>query len=476
MSDQVIKNAVHPNMSAPFLAQEIVLRPIESLVPSPHNAKIHTPKQIGQIAASIRQFGFLVPVLIDEVGQILAGHGRVEAAKSLGMDKLPTIRVEYLSPAEKRAYLLADNKIAANTGFNEIKLAEELSFLVSETIELDFDVEITGFETPEIDLLIDGPPAKKPKADPDDLFQPASGPAVSRPGDLWLLGPHRLLCGDALDPASYEALMGRDRAQMVISDFPYNIPIQGHVGGSGRIQHREFVQASGEMSDAEFTDFLKKACRNLAAFSQDGSLSFLYMDWRHIRHLLEAAEPVFGQMKQLLVWNKGSGGMGSFYRSAHELILVFKNGRGEHINNFGLGEKGRYRTNVWDYAGVNSFGSNRLETLALHPTVKPTAMIADALRDCSHRNGLVLDPFAGSGTILLAAEKTGRIARAMELDPLYVDTAIQRWQAKTKQPVTHAETGLPFEQIRDLRFDELARTAWAEPVFRPAPPSPEANP
>ncbi len=259
---------------------------------------------------------------------------------------------------------------------------------------------------------------------------------------MWILGKHRLIVGDARDPAVFEKLMAGELAQMAISDPPYNVPIEGHVCGLGTVKHAEFAMASGEMSEAEFESFLAVTLGNLARFSGDGSIHYVFMDRRHMSEILAAGRSAYTELKNLVVWNKDNGGMGTFYRSKHELVFVFKNGTGKHVNNFGLGENGRYRTNVWDYAGVSSLGPDRDAQLAMHPTVKPVAMIADAIRDCSKRNGLVLDAFSGSGTVIIAAEETGRRARAIEIDPHYADVSVRRWEAMTGMPAVLEEGGL----------------------------------
>lgn len=443
---------------------QIVEKPISELKPSPHNARRHGEKQISQLMASIRKFGFNSIVLIDAEGVILAGHGRVEAAKRLGMDRVPTVMIDHLTPEEARAFIIADNKIAQNSDWDEDLLASELNFLNEKTIELnlDWDIEICGFESAEIDFLIDGPPKKKPKTDPDDKVAAPAGLAVSRLGDIWVLGNHRLICGDALDMSTYASLLGREKAQLIVTDAPYNVPIAGHVGGSGKVQHREFVQASGEMSDPEFTRFLLTAFDCMASFSQDGAVAFLFMDWRHTRNLMDAADAVFSKQLNLCIWDKGSGGMGTFYRSAHELIFAYKVGSAPHINNFGLGERGRYRTNIWRAPGANSFKTGRMEELELHPTVKPVSLISDAVRDCSKRGDIVLDGFCGSGTILIAAEKTGRRARAIELDPLYVDTAVRRWQKRFGKEAKLQETGQTFADVERDRATPLASEAGTQ--------------
>ncbi|MFV2052242.1 DNA modification methylase [Aliiroseovarius sp. YM-037] len=331
-----------------------------------------------------------------------------------------------MSEDEKRAYVLADNKLALNAGWDEDLLAAELDALMS--ADFDFDVSITGFSIPEIDGALAAITPEEP-GDPDDDVQPVDAPQRVRPGDVWQLGRHRLICGNALDPIVVGALMDGDVARMVFSDPPYNVPIDGHVGNSGKVQHREFAMASGEMSQTEFVGFLERAFRNLVRYSVDGSIHFLCMDWRHMSEMLAAGQGVYDEIKNLIVWAKDNGGMGTFYRSRHELIFVFKKGTEPHINTFELGQHGRYRTNVWEYRGANSRHATRMEELALHPTVKPVQMIADAIRDVSGRGEIVLDIFGGSGSTLIAAEKTGRRGYLCELDPIYCDRILSRWEA-----------------------------------------------
>lgn len=427
---------------------KIEYRPPISLKPANRNARTHAKKQIAQIVASIRQFGFVNPVLVDSEGAIVAGHGRVEAAKSLGMTTVPTIRLDHLTAEERRAYLIADNRLAELAGWDDATLAIELGELAN--LDLDFDVELTGFEGAELDRILDIPTQSAPPAEEAEDLEPRS-PLISRPGDLWHLGEHRLLCADARDPAAYRTLLGDQQAQMVFTDPPYNVPIDGHVSGLGRVRHREFPMASGEMSQAEFTKFLTDVLGNLATHSVDGAIHFVCMDWRHLQEVLAAGSLAYSELKNLCVWNKDNGGMGAFYRSKHELIFVFKNGKAAHINNFGLGEKGRYRTNVWDYPGANSLRPGRMDELTLHPTVKPVALVADAIKDCSKRDGIVLDAFGGSGTTLIAAERTKRRGYLLELDPGYVDVIIRRWEAMTGQKAVHATLKKSFEAIEAER-------------------------
>lgn len=429
-----------------FLAQQVVMRPVGDLLVDPRNARTHSDKQIHQLSCAIKEFGMIVPILIDEEGRMLAGHARLPAAMRAGLEVVPTLMVSGLTAEQRRAFVIADNRMAELAGWDKQALRRE----IVELIDLGFEVELTGFDTADIDLIIgtDGVP-------PDDLADDwlpdhVAGPAVSQRGDLWLLDEHSLLCGDALSHRDYMTLLGGEKVQLVFTDPPYNVPVHGHVSGLGATRHREFAMASGEMRTAEFIQFLSSVILLLAQFSQRAATLYVCMDWRHAYELLSAAR---GQLMQrnLCVWAKDNGGMGSLYRSQHELVFVFQNGPGKAINNVELGSKGRYRTNVWSYPGANSLHAERAEQLAMHPTVKPVALVADAILDCSHRGGLVLDPFAGSGTTILAAERTGRRARAIEIDPLYVDVAIRRWQDRTGQQAMLAGDGRSFAEVANMR-------------------------
>jgi DNA modification methylase len=427
----------------------IIYRPVEGLTLDPSNPRRHSKKQIGQIAESIEVFGFIVPILTDRNGKTIAGHGRVLAARALGMTEVPTVCLDHLTSAEARAFLIADNKLTENATWDDQLLAQQLKEL--SLLGLDFSLEITGFEMGEIDLRIaslEETPAQGD--DPADVLPEGSaGPPVSKLGDLWLLGHHRLLCGSALDTLAFSALMGQEHAAIVFTDPPYNVEIDGNVSGLGAIHHRPFPMAVGEMDKAEFTAFLGQALRNMAAFSAAGSLHYICMDWRHIEELLTAGAEAYGELKNLCVWAKDNAGMGSLYRSQHELVFVFKQRGGAHRNNVQLGQFGRNRSNVWHYPGVNSFARCGEEgnLSALHPTVKPVALVADAILDCTERGGIVLDAFLGSGTTVIAAERTGRRCYAMELDPVYVDTAIRRWQALTGGKAHHAAGGRLFDDL-----------------------------
>ena len=371
------------------LTERIVWHSVDDLKPFPGNPRQHPESQIAGLMKSIRKV-WTIPILIDETGTILAGHGRLEAAKRLGMNEVPTVTIAGLSAGEKRAILIADNRLPEKAVWDFDILRGHFKDL----IDIDFDVELTGFTTGEIDLVLDGQPGKLDPAD-DLSGLPLDAPAISKMGDRWELVRHHLMCGDALRGDDYQRLLGGEVAQMIVTDPPFNVKIHGHAMGRGTIRHREFKVASGEMSDAEFTAFLGEFIRLAVRHSQDGSIHFVFMDWRHLPELLSAARPVYTEWKNLLVWNKTNAGQGSFYRSKHELIAAFKSGTAAHINNFGLGGQGRYRTNVLDYPGVNSLHPARRGELELHPTTKPVALIADLIRDCSRRSGLILDPFGG---------------------------------------------------------------------------------
>lgn len=432
MQEQLVNN---PPLSVEYLS-------ISELEFSPHNARKHPPVQIRRLAACIGEYGFLIPVVIGPGNEIVAGHGRVQAAKLRGIEKIPTIRIEHLSDAQVRAFRIADNRLTELAEWDMDRLGEEFRHLV--TIP-DLDLTLTGFDLPKIDLFIQGDSIVDAEEDPDVFREHPD--AITDPGDLWVLGDHRILCGNALDDESYARLMDGHKAQMVFTDPPYNVPINRHVCGLGKVQHDEFAMAAGEMSPEEFTGFLDNAIRLVVKHAADGSIHFICMDWRHMQELLTAGAGFYGALKNLCVWNKDNGGMGALYRSQHELVFVYKYGTAPHVNNVELGKHGRYRTNVWNYPGQNSLHADRNSELAMHPTVKPVAMVADAILDCSRRGGLVLDPFGGSGTTLIAAEKTGRHARLIELEPRYVDVTIRRWQNLTGKKALHAQNGNTFDEM-----------------------------
>jgi DNA modification methylase len=431
----------------------LVERALALLQPWPGNPRKHAEGQLTKLRASIQRFGFTVPLIVDEANVVLSGHARLQVAQQLGLAAVPVRVISGLTQSEKRAYVLADNKLALLSAWNTDMLKDELALL----IEDDFEVEVTGFSTAEIDLMFEEPGDGTDDALSTDLPEAI----VTKPGDVWVLGEHRLLCGSALDTPSYDAVLGSELARMCLTDPPYNVAIDGHVSGKGKTKHAEFAMASGEMSSSEFTSFLQRVLEHVSSTEVAGAINCIAMDWRHIKELQEAAAPVFGPAKQLCVWVKDNAGMGTFYRSQHELFFLFKKGEAAHVNNFELGQHGRYRTNVWSYPGANAFKGKGLNLLALHPTCKPVSLFADAIRDCTHRGEIVLDPFCGSGTILIAAERTKRRARAIELDPRYVDVSVRRWERLTDGKATLAATGQTWIQVRAGRAKKAAEGASA---------------
>ena len=434
--------------------------PLGALKSYARNPRTHTKKQIGQIANSIRTFGWTNPILADADCNVIAGHGRLLSAKRLGLDRVPVIRIEDMTEAQRRAYVLADNKLAENAGWDRELLALELQGLVE--MDLDFEVTMTGFEIGEIDVLI-GELSDAGADEADEIIEiDLAVPPVTQPGDVWQLGRHRLLCADATRWESFGELMGGELAEMIFTDPPYNVPIDGHVCGLGSVKHSEFAMAKGEMTETEFIAFLEIVLGSMAAHSREGAIAFVCMDWRHLFELLTVGRRVYSELKNLCVWTKTNGGMGSLYRSQHELVAVFKKGSAPHINNVELGRHGRYRTNVWAYAGMNSFGPYRDAALRLHPTVKPVALVEDAILDCSKRGGIVLDAFIGSGTTIIAAERAGRRSFGLELEPRYVDVTLRRFRDFTGIEPLHAGSGLTFKEVECSRDAACPRNPLLE--------------
>ena len=416
--------------------------PLDQLTLDPLNARLHTPAQIKQIARSISAFAFNAPILVDANCKILAGHGRVLACRQLDWSEAPIIRLEHLTPAQAQAFAIAENRLVEASSWDEAVLAEH--FKVMADLDLDFGLDVTGFSIGEIDLKIAGlDDAADDKADAAPV---PPGPAVACCGDLWRLGRHLVLCGDALDRASYTRLMGDERAAMVFCDAPYNQRINGHVSGRGKIHHREFAMAAGEMSEAEFIAFLTQVFTLAAEVSSDGAVHFQCMDWAHLFELLTAGRAAYDGLLNICIWSKHPG-LGGLYRSAHEMVAVFKHGGASHRNNVQLGRFGRNRSNVWSYAGSGGFARAEDHDLTRwHPTPKPVAMVADAILDVTARREIVLDPFLGSGATLIAAERVGRLCRGLELDPLYVDLTIRRWQRLTGQSAVRGD-GTTFDAL-----------------------------
>ena len=437
---------VNGRFMLPQLTYKVILVPPGELKARPDNPRVHSQKQLKAIMSSMRRFGVTHPILIDDKMQIIAGHGRVQAALELGLDAIPTLALHHLSKAELKAFMIADNRTAELASWDRALLAE--SFADIELLDNDFDLSLTGFEIEEIDLLSDYRSTKNPQ--PELEIPPVPDDPVSRVGDVWIIGePHVLLCEDAPKFASYDTLLGGERADMVITDPPWNCPIEGHVSGLGKNKHAEFVMASGEMTRQEFCRFLADSMSAIERVTRSGSLHYYFCDWRIVGDVLSTGEGAYNQLINMAVWAKSNAGMGSFMRSQHELVAIFKKGKRGHINNVNLGVDGRHRSNVWSFAGANSFGHGRDEALAMHPTSKPVAMIAEAIKDASHRGDLVLDPFGGSGTTLIACHETSRRARLIELDPHYVDVIIAR--AARHGLKAALVDGQTFEQVRASR-------------------------
>lgn len=436
--------------------------PIGEIKGYARNARKHSSAQIEQIKNSILSFGFVIPVTLEDDGTLIAGHGRVAAAKLLGRKTVPAVRVSHLDEVQKRALRLADNKTAENAGWDKKLLAIEFAELVAIDLNTDisFDLTMTGFASAEIDRLIETGGGENEQKDEDEGVPETPKQPVARLGDVFELGDHRIICGDSTDPATYAALLGDEKAAMSVSDAPYNVSIKNHVGSS---RHGEFVMGVGEMTAEAFTAFLASFLAQCSSFCRAGAVHMAFMDWRHMSEMLAAGVASKLELKNLCVWDKGAGAMGSLYRSQHELVFVFKEPSAPHANNVQLGKFGRNRTNVWAYPGASSLRKE----LKLHPTPKPVAMIADAIRDVSSRNDIVLDAFSGSGTTIIAAAKTGRRARVIDLDPAYVDVAIRRWEEWSGGVARHLEAGVTFAELAAMRSTECSEQ-MLEPDVEPA--------
>lgn len=414
----------------------------------------HRRRQLAALAANISKFGFIIPLVVDAEGVLVSGHARLTVAKQLGMKEVPTISVAHLSPDEVRAFAIAENRMSELSEWDPDELKAELTLLAG--ADLNFDVELTGFDMGEIDLILGSGEDQAVEDSDDELVSSPRALTMTREGDIWISndGKLKIICGDSRVEHTYQRLLGDERAALVVSDSPYNISIKNLVSGNGKAAHKEFHEASGEMSEGEFRVFLVDICRHSAGFSKDGALVFLFMDWRHIENLIWAGRQVLRTLLNVCVWRKTTGGMGGLYRSAHELCAVFKNGEAAHINNVQLGRFGRNRSNVWTHQGANTFRKGRDADLAAHPTVKPVQMIADIILDASNLNDLVLDAFLGSGTTLLAAHRTGRRGAGIEIDPAFVDVAVTRIQTATGLSFIHAGTGELFDDVAARRLAE----------------------
>ena len=441
------------NGHPPMMVDRIEHVLTDQVQPYGGNPRDHNARQIAKLVGIIRRVGFLVPIIVDYQNVIIAGHGRWAAARQLGMTSIPAIRASHLTEHQIKAVRIADNKIGELSTWNKAALAQQFKALI-EAIDLDPEIlDLTAFEIGEIDVHIDSLDETAVEPDMADRL-PLPGPAVSRLGDVWQLGSHRLICGSAIEQETYERLLQGQQVRAVWSDPPYNVAVSGHVCGLGQVQHREFAMASGEMSESEFTTFLTTYLALAKQHSLPGSLHYVCMDGPHAFELLSAARRAELSFRVTCTWAKTNAGMGSFYRHQTEFVHVFKHGGDEvaHVNNIQLGKHGRYRTTLWTYPGVNTFRKGRMEDLAAHPTVKPWALVADAIKDCTGPGESVLDCFCGSGTTLIAAEKARRIGYGVEIDPIYVDVAVRRWQTMSGQQAIHETTGQSFAAVQAERL------------------------
>jgi DNA modification methylase len=396
------------------------------LIPAVRRTRTHSGKKRQLLESGIREYGIVDPITINSANIIVDGHLRYEVAQKLGFATVPVVRISHLSDAELRAYAIAANKLPSVANYDLDALRIELEEIRAEAPRID--LSLTGFTIGEMDRL-DGRYLAGQYDDLDDDISPKATASFVRHGEIYALGSHRIICGDSLDPAIWQVLMDGEVARSCFTDPPYNVKIQGHVTSSG--QHGEFAMASGEMSQSEFEQFLSVVLINVRASLVDGGTAFVCMDHAHLLELLRAGEQVFEERLNICMWDKGRGGMGALYRSQYECVAVFKNGSAPHLNNVALGKNGRDRTNVWSFPGMIGTGKGKRKARELHPTVKPVALVAEALLDVTAPGDCIVDPFGGSGSTLIAAERIGRKARLIELEPTYVECTIARWQKLT---------------------------------------------
>jgi DNA modification methylase len=423
---------------------------IDSISPNPNAPKKRNREGRRALEASVRRFGVKGAILVDrDTDAIVAGNAVWQAAKDASLDEVPIIRVSFATEADRRAFVLAHNKLSeVGTSWDAKIVDEELKYL----FEQKYDLEVTGFTSNDLDFAI-----VTQSDDTDDAVAPdPEGRAVSRLNDLWKVGLHMIYCGDSLDPASYEAVLGGQLADLVLADAPYGVKVNGHVSTTGK--HREFEMMSGSQTSAELTRFFRRIFRNCVQFSRPASIHYQFIDWRHVREMIDAGDGVYTELKNICVWDKGLPSLGSMYRSQHEFCLVFKSGRGRHVRNFATGTHGRTRSNIWRYEGMSGFGKDREALLAAHPSPKNVAMLIDAIRDCSNAGDLILDPFCGSGSTAVAAHHAGRRCATIEIDPLYVDASLKRLAGVTGEPIRHAD-GRTFAQVAADRANDEAGDA-----------------
>jgi DNA modification methylase len=441
----------YPPRNDPLPNLDLVYVPVEDLRMPLREVRKLDPAHVREVANAISTLGFCAPVLIGRDNAVIDGAIRVEAARQLGLGRVPCVRIEHLNETEQRVLRLAINRLGEKGEWN----LDELKVEFEELIFADAPIEVSGFTLDEIDHIVLGEVDEAIEEGP--LSPEASAIAVARIGDLIDLGPHRIICGSATDPETVRQLIAGDPpARLVLTDEPYNVPIAGHVTGG---RYREFAMASGEMTDAEFLAFNEAWMAAVLPCLCDGGVFGTFIDWRGYPTVHSAAIKLGLKPINLVVWTKTNAGMGSLYRSQHELLPLFKNGSAQHVNNIELGRRGRWRANVWTYPGASSLGSDARRGLQDHPTVKPTAMLEDALLDLTDRRDIVIDPFLGSGSTLIAAHKTGRVCRGVELDPLYVDVIVRRFEGATGMAATLVGTGETFEALAARREREATEPA-----------------
>ena len=437
-----------PNISPALERQlgDIEYWPLDRLTPYAGNPRLHPERQVVALTASMHEFGIAFPFLTDEHGTLICGHARLEAARRLGVTEVPVLVARYWSAQQVKSYRLADNRLAQLGSWS----AELLKIEIAGIIEIaEVPVEVMGWSTGEIDVILDGESAGVGNDPADEVPAPPAAP-VSRIGDLWKLGDHRLLCGSSLEADSWTRLMSGKVGALCLSDGPFNCKINGHVSGTKRFS--EFAMASGEMTFEQFIDFNTQWLNASKAVLKDGALVMAFMDHAHLYELMTAGRNAGLHHLNMCIWAKTNGGMGSPWRSQYELVLVLKHGTAPHTDCVNLGRHGRYRTNIWTCAGANAFGPTRDADLADHPTVKPQKLLAEAIRDVTRSGDIVIDAFSGSGSTILACERTKRLGYAIEIEPRYVDVAIRRWEDATGQQASLETTGQTFTQMRESRL------------------------
>ena len=401
-------------------------------------------RQHRQLMASITEFGFIAPLVISRGNEVIVCEKRLAAARELGLTQVPVVRANTLTPLQIRQYRIADNRLNELREWDADALKAELDEII--VLDPDVNIEALGYEVAEFDVAVQ---VVTEGEDPADIAPELPAEPQSRPGDIWEIDGHRLGCGDARDADFLRRLLDGEQPTCVFADPPFNRPVAQHIGGKGRIKHPEFVMASGEMSDAEFQQFQIDWLVQAVAVAQPGALIYVASDWRAPLATLAAAQTAGLEQVNFCTWELASPRLGSFYRSACEYFPVWKKPGGKSRNNVMLGRSGRHRSNCWHYPGANSFGAGRA-TLHLHPTVKPLALVLDILLDCTARGDAILDPFCGSGTTLLAAQRTGRKARVIELDPRYVDVAVRRYQDVFGRAPRLQGSGLTLDELASM--------------------------